>query len=31
MADSMKACGRAFAEVKRTKTVGMNGKAKKSS
>lgn len=29
IADSVRACGKAFAEVKRMRTMGMNGNAKK--
>lgn len=31
IADSVRACGRVFAEVKRMRSVGMNGDVKKSS
>ena len=31
IADSVRACGRVFAEAKRVSTVGMNGDAKKTS
>lgn len=31
IADSVRACGRAFAEIKRMRAAGMNGAAKKSS